>query len=191
MDQDRANLNDIKEELSYAALHAIVSQAGGGCTKSGRKADNSGCDAYCDLTGPFSDNPRMLRSVTLKVQLKGSSHCSVKKNLRDELFWKLPIKYDQLKKYCETPNLILCLFIYPPDEEQLTWLNVTEEQLTLRKSMYWTALTGVLEANEDGEKAIESKTIYIPQKNLLTPETLMNNVVKPIADHKELRYEGL
>ena len=115
----------------------------------------------------------------------------MKKNLRDELFWKLPIKYDQLKKYCETPNLILCLFIYPPDEEQLTWLNVTEEQLTLRKSMYWTALTGVLEANEDGEKAIESKTIYIPQKNLLTPETLMNNVVKPIADHKELRYEGL
>lgn len=185
------NINTIKEELSYAALHALVSHADGACMRSDRKSDNFGIDATCDFRGPFSDNPNTLRFVSIKVQLKGSSTCQTKQNENGDVYWCFPLKYEQLKRYIEIPNLLLCLFIYPPDEEWKNWLDVNQERVKLKKCMYWTSLNGVLKDKEEANRTSGQKTVYIPQRNLLTPASLLNNIVRPIAERKELRYEGL
>ena len=63
--------NDIESELSYAYLHAVVSQAGMSCKMGNRHEDGNGIDATVTAWLPEVDS-KTLTEVDLKVQLKAN-----------------------------------------------------------------------------------------------------------------------
>lgn len=78
--------------------------------------------------------------------------------LRREHYDKLRIETTLAPRYL----VLLCL----PDDKA-SWLKCTLEELTFRKSAHWVSLRGA--ENVDNATSV---TVYIPEQNLLTPESL-------------------
>ncbi len=178
--------NAVREELSYAALHALITQARGSCKTEARGADAAGVDASCLFMGAFSPEPRALTRVAFGVQLKATSGIDKPVKQAGAEFWSLKIDVKLAQKYSEPGNapLILVLALLPKEEEFDDWLRLDEKQLIMKARLYWTPLEGF--ATPENQK---TTTIYVPKKNLLTPEAILNEIVVPLALRKELKYE--
>ena len=180
--------NAVREELSYAFLHAVVGHARGSCSIEGRGFDAAGVDASCLFEGEFDAEQRALRRVEFGVQLKATSANEKPVDRNGRLCWPLSLELNLLEKYAELGNkpLFLVLFRLPTIAEFNRWLAIDEESATLRKCAYWTPLAGLPVPTDK-----KSSTIYVPTKNVLTSETIVNNIVVPLANREELRYETL
>ena len=62
---------------------------------------------------------------------------------------------------------ILVVMFLPPEMEH--WLNITEEELMLKKCAYWVSLRGASESTND-----KGQTIYIPQNQIFNSNSLKN-----------------
>jgi hypothetical protein len=74
--------------------------------------------------------------------------------------------YDLLRISTVVPRILVILRL-PKDE--VDWLDVTEDRLTLRHAAYWAALAGMPETDN-----IESVTITIYQKNIFNVQALQS-----------------
>lgn len=176
-EESSETLNNIKENLSYCALKTIVSHAGGSCSRAQRDADSFGIDASCIFRGKFLESPKF-RKVEFSVQLKSTSHELQTCEHHGKECWKFPISAEQLEKYKEdsVTTLIFVLFILPPYETFETWVEISQDRINLQKCAYWTSL------NKQDARSV----VYIPQDNILTANTLLNQIVVPIAEGKEI-----
>jgi hypothetical protein len=168
------NLNEIQENLSFSYLHAITSKAGGICTATARGEDNRGLDARLIFTANG-----IYRQVEIGVQLKSTRTCLT---IVDSKI-SYAIHADQYKKYTQksTTQLLFVLFCLPENPNE--WLNLTENELILKKCAYWTGLKNAPSCTGD------SITIHIPQRNLLSAEQLQS-IVNRISNGEELVYES-
>jgi len=153
--------NDIKEELSYAYVHAIASRAGYGCDRPSKDRDS--IDVVISAKDLLAENS-IFNSPTLGLQLKATSGPLIA-NPDGHYPFVLPIKnYIDLRKPTASPRLLV-LFHLPEDDAD--WLESDHDRLLARRAAYWCNLRGQPEAD-----TTTAKTVYVPQANLLTGEAL-------------------
>jgi len=159
--------NLVKEELSYAYVHAIASRARFECNH-GPRHDLDSIDATISARGRLA-NSSLISSPRIELQLKSTSGISLL-DTDDYFSFDVPIKnYNDLRQRRAIPAYFV-VFIMPADETQ--WLTQTEESLITRHCAYWRSLLNAPEVTNT-----ETKRIRIPRTNLLTVEALRNLMV--------------
>jgi hypothetical protein len=155
--------NDVKSELSYAYLHAVSAHAGFGCSATNRHLDGAGVDAQVDVKRRLHPQSRFT-SFSLHFQLKATSQ-----NLaivRGNCSYSLEVPhYDKLRDPAAYIPRFMVLFELPEASEE--WLNVCPDQLIARKCGRWVSLRGAPSTENQSSIAV-----YVPQANVLTPDTL-------------------
>lgn len=164
--------NDIKEELSYAYIHAIASRAG--CTFDYRRKDRDSVDVVISAKREAVSDFELC-SLSLELQVKATA---IDASDEQEFPFELPIKnYNELRVRTLCPRLLV-VFTMPTISS--SWLTVDEDNLILRRCTYWHNLKG-----EPFLENKKSKTIWISKRNLFTPEALT------IIMHKIARREEI
>ncbi|HMH14170.1 MAG TPA: DUF4365 domain-containing protein [Edaphobacter sp.] len=155
-------LNQIKEELSYAYIHAIAARAGFACDRP--QKDYESLDVMISSQGAVSfDSIR--HNAQLGFQLKATSA----EVLTDtpEFTYPLPIKnYNDLRLPSTIPRLLV-VYVMPQDSSHWLTYHEPEEHLIQRRCAYWLDLFGSQEVSNE-----TSRTISIPRCNVLTVEAL-------------------
>ncbi len=151
--------NDIKSELSYAYLHAVVSRCGCACEVSGHHSDGMGVDVRVHHKGQMI--PGTLTRFTVDVQLKATSEPPGIQNNRIS-FWLRAKNYNELRDPdVPNPQVLVVLFLPPDPGEWLTW---TAESLITRRCAYWLSLHEAPTGSQSGQ------TVYIPGTNVFSVE---------------------
>jgi hypothetical protein len=159
------SVNDIKEELSYAYLHAVAARAGFGSDRPHNDRDS--IDVVISAKGSLASDSR-IRSPRIEIQLKATS-LTVPNS--EKIAYSLPIKnYNDLRGDRALPGILL-LFCLP--EEDAAWLNVNEDQLVAKRCGYWLNLKG--QPASENETTV---TVYVPRANVLTVEKLKELMTK-------------
>ncbi len=152
----------IEEALCFAYVQAVAGRAG--VNTSFDRLDY-GIDIYFRSINILPNGRRRSSDIILPAQLKASTNC---------IFTEKAVGYDlEAKAYndlvyktadgVERP-FILIVFCLP--KNPAAWLEVSEEQLLLRKCCYWHHLVGEPTNN------VGTKRIYIPRSQLFTPDAL-------------------
>ena len=169
---------DIESELSYAYLHAVASKIGVGCHISNRHEDNRGIDTQLTCWQKFDGCYK--EEIDLKIQLKATIKVPTEKSSHFSYFFDGVKQYDFLREKTRNQHRILIVLFLPESKNQ--WLNVTQEELILKKCAYWVSLRGASESqNATGQ------TIYLPKEQILTPDSLLG-VFEKIALNQSLDY---
>ncbi|MFT3775876.1 MAG: DUF4365 domain-containing protein [Minicystis sp.] len=157
--------NDIKEELSYAYIHAIASRAELTCEIV--RKDRDSIDLHIRARGRLHPESTLM-SPQLAVQLKAS----VIDPLPDGAFdFRLTRKnYDDLRQRSMVPR-VLVVFAMPRDPAR--WLSLSEDELVLRRCAYWCSLFGL--PDSPNEKYQE---VRLDRKNAFTGEVLRDLMLK-------------
>lgn len=148
-----------QEALSLAWLHAIASACGLTC--SFRTLDY-GVDVtlhYIEAAGGV-----LFESIfRIDVQLKSTTAALFDD---EHIRYDLDVRnYDHLREPNPFVPRILALLVLPEDES--LWIDVSEEQLTMRRCMYWHWLAG--SAPTSNKRTIR---VAIPRSNVLSVEGL-------------------
>ncbi|NUN47669.1 MAG: DUF4365 domain-containing protein [Candidatus Brocadiae bacterium] len=157
--------NDIKEQLSYAYLHAVAAHAGCSCER--RQVDRESVDATV-RGGRMSSPGVMLQFPTIDVQLKAHacapiSGSSFSYSLRKKNYEDLPAK-------SMSPRILVVL-ILPEGLDEC--LKIDVDQLLLKRAAYWTCLTGA-----PASANATAISIKVPTHNLMSPSALMSLMEK-------------
>lgn len=143
----------VEEALSCVYARAVAARAGYNVTTSGVDVD----------------------SVDLKIQAGGSMRPALDLQLKATVnlseprdgYVSFPLRlknYNDLRIDTQTPRLLVVLDL-PTDDQR--WMEVTEEELVLRRRAYWMSLKGA------GERANTSTvSVQIPATNLFNVESL-------------------
>lgn len=155
----------IEAELSYAYLHAVAAKAGISCKPGDRHDDGEGVDAELNFRG-ISSHP-YLKHVQINVQLKGT----IKEAGKHSEYWSYFIKgknrFEKLRTNDSVIYKILIVLFMPSDPSN--WISCTPDELILKKAAYWVNLYGADPCTNDS-----GQTVYIPKKNLITPDELLS-----------------
>lgn len=145
--------DDIKSELSHAYLYTLA--VGAGYTyQRGAQPDRSSVDAIVESGEIFK--------AKLDVQLKSTS---LPKTYADGLHYQLGKRtYNHLRETPRSCPIILMVLELPRNRED--WLDCEGEGLTMRRRAWWLSLAGYPEINT------KTKTVTLPQTQLLTPDSI-------------------
>jgi len=167
--------NDIKEELSYAYVHAVASRAGFGCERPPK--DRGSVDVMIRAEGGMPEDA-VLQHVVIQAQLKARSQID---DTNGEFSFPLPINnYNDLRARSMAARLLV-VFVMPDDPEK--WLTVDRETLIARRCAYWCNLKGEPEVENE-----TSRTVRIRTANRFTPAGLRALMTK-LSRQEELGYE--
>lgn len=176
--------NIIRSELSFAYLKTIIAHLGGSCIPPGPVLDAMGIDAVTQLQGNWSDEPYADKTIDIYFQLKSTSnnYTQPQENIG------YSIDKDRYNKYIDRSNerrfFLLLLMVLPPEDEYEQWLQITPEQLVLKKCMYWKSLRGASKIAES------SKTVHFHKNdNLFTTDTLRNIILPRFAEGKFFDFQ--
>lgn len=153
-------VQSIEELLSVAYVSAVVARSG--FVPSSVQHD-FGVDLSVRRIGAFGSR-RIDLGTFLDMQLKASVSWSMTDehlafDLEADAYNRLVIRREQAATPCA---LVVCCL--PKDDS--TWLDVREEELTLKKCCYYHFISGPQTSNSS------SKRIHIPRSQLLTPNSL-------------------
>jgi hypothetical protein len=159
-------LADQQEQLSLAVLHATCARAGFGFHISGRMQDNWGWDAHADVKERFEADS-LLFNFRLRFQVKATRQQLTHSNGR----YSFPLEvrhYNDFRTVAGYDSPIyLVVFQMPHGEDE--WLSCSPEQLVLRRCLRWVSLRNApAPVNADQETI----TVYLPEKQVLTPDAL-------------------
>lgn len=148
----------VGETLSKTYIQTVAAQAGMKC--------ESGQPEYgVDVTLReivYLHNSFRPGGFTIDCQLKSTIDWELKDG---EIIYDLRGKnYNDLVLREGGTPFILVLLCLPRDTSQ--WVELDEEQLSIRKCCYWTKLAGSPVKNDS------TKRIFIPRERLVTPDTL-------------------
>ena len=172
---------NIESELSYAYLHAVAAHAGVGCKIGTRHDDNTGVDAILTGWAPFN-NGGYIEEVDIKVQLKATIKPFVLSSKGYSYSFAGINQFNDLRaEAIATPRILVVLFL--PDDKS-TWLEHSEDALTLRNCAYWVSLRGA--AVSDNKTA---QTVYLPKEQKFDP-TGLDDLMSRLSRHDIPVYEG-
>jgi hypothetical protein len=157
--------NDIKEELSYAYIHAIASRAKYACEIV--RKDRDSIDLHIRARGRLHPESTVM-SPQLGVQLKASVIDPIPDGTFD---FRLTRKnYDDLRVRSMVPRLLV-VFAMPKDPA--AWLTMSEDELVLRRCAYWCSLLGLPDSQNE-----KYQEVAIQRKNVFNAETLHHLMLK-------------
>jgi len=172
---------NIEAELSYAWLHAVASKAGFSCEYRNRHLDGAGVDATITADGPPLATDSKLWYVPVDVQLKAT-----RKELHEtttHFSFSLEIAhYNKLRMIEIGAPRILIVLRLPKNAEE--WLQVTEESLIARRCAWWVSLYNASSIEDQ-----ESRTVYVPRKNIVSPNGLTELMTR-FSRQEVISYEG-
>lgn len=155
-------LSDRKEQFSFAYLHAVASVAGFGIHGTWPAPDRNSIDMTVSGNGAGGT----VKSPIMQVQLKctaapvpNGTHISYPLKLKN---------YNDLRVGREkimVPHILLVVFV--PDDAVESWLEQSEEKLSMRHCGYWLSLRDMREVENTS-----SVTIHLPRSNLFTVDAL-------------------
>jgi len=152
--------NDIKEELSYAYVHAVAARAGFSCDRPFKDRDS--VDVTISGKGRLATDS-VLISPKLDLQLKATA-CPPPTG--DRFAFRLPMKnYNELRE--EEPHLPRLLVVFTMPEDAREWLNHAGDALLLRRCAYWHNLRG---APDSGN--VTTQNVSLSRYNVFSPEAL-------------------
>jgi hypothetical protein len=155
---------NIEAELSYAYLHAVATRCGFGCEYTTRHMDNAAVDAIVREDDRFLAADSILSSFEVHVQLKATFQRLPEADGRWS--YRLPLgQYNKLRSTRVSAPRMLVVLLLPDNAED--WLRHSEDGLLAQRCAYWVSLRGA----PDSENA-ESQTVYVPRRQLLSPESL-------------------
>lgn len=168
--------NAIKEELSYAYVHAIASRAGFGCERV--RIDRDSVDVTVCARRKLADDSTLL-SPKLDMQLKATS---VPKEQRSHFTFSVPLRaYEDLRGNTLVPR-ILVLLVLPRKKNE--WLAHGKESLVAKRCAYWQSLKGLpASANTVGV------TVRVPKRNVLSPRSLKKLLIQ-VSREEEILNAG-
>lgn len=157
----------IEEELSLAYASVVIAKAGGVVVGEIRR--DYGVDISVRRIKSRNGKPTDVGAV-FDCQLKASINWSLESSnvvydLEAEAYNKLAWRRSESSTPCIL--VVLCL---PRDESE--WVNLSEEELLLRKCCYWTYIDGAPVANK------RSVRIRIARNQLFTPEEVGSLVAR-------------
>jgi len=170
---------DIESELSYAYLHAVASKVGASCSIANRTLDGNGIDAAITGWGPFPGGG-YLEEVTVHVQLKATVSVPVEQNGLLSYFLREVKRYNDLRTDTISVPRILVVMFLPADAT--SWLNISPNELILKKCAYWTSLRGA--AASDNNSGV---TVYLPMNQILDT-TNLTNLFSKLSRNEILTY---
>jgi len=158
MVKESYNLNDSKEQFSYAYVWAVASVAGYVCGHPTRMEDNLGIDL---VVRKRSKGKGKLRNA-LDIQVKCCAE-NVVTMKEKELIYDLDVgNYIELIKEDSIPQLLV-LVVVPVSIED--WISQSEEELIIRKCAYYKKF-------DSSDKETDNKStirISIPRDDVFTP----------------------
>jgi hypothetical protein len=167
--------NDVKEELSYAYVHAIASRAEFSCESIAKDRDS--IDLHICARGRLHPESSLI-SPQLAVQLKATALDPLPDGAFD---FRLKRKnYDDLRQRSMVPR-ILVVFVMPADPA--AWVNLSEEALLLRRCAYWCSLRGAPDSENE-----RYQMVSISRRNAFTGEALRALMVKA-SRQEEITHE--
>ena len=153
----------VQECLSKAYLQAIIARAG--MTVHFRDVDYGVDGTFCDVR--ITRGRRAETGFAINFQGKATVNWKIDE---DKILYDLDVKnYNDLARMSRTPGTvpsILALFCMPADPGK--WLEISEEELLMRKCAYWMKIDG-----EDSTNTSKQR-VAVPQKNLLGPEAVVD-----------------
>ena len=121
----------------------------------------------------------MRTSFGLHVQLKAIRIPSVERD--GHYSFGLPLhQYNRLRDTRRANPRILVVLYLPQDRNE--WLQHSEDGTIFRRCAYWVSLRGAKASDND-----RSQTVYVPRKQLLSPETLTDLMTRCSRD-EEIDY---
>lgn len=161
-----------KEGISLAYVTAIAHT-------SGLNLERSEFDYGID--GTFSSvrirgNRRVSTGIKLDFQLKASTNVVIE---GDYIKYNLEAKNynDLVDEEVGTPRILL---LYKLPKEREHWMDISENQTTLKNCAFWCSLKG-----EDSTCNVSSKSIRIPRNQILTVESL-KELMEKVKEGDEL-----
>jgi len=155
------DLNEQKEQLSYAYTHAVASAAS--CTFAFRE-DGDAFGVDITIMGFREIEQGIIIPVPIDAQVKSTSHSTV---IDQHVRYHLRVKnYNELRVEQYGSPRILIVVVLPDDPEN--WLDQSEERLVLKDcAAYWTSLRSAPRTINQSSVRVD-----IPRSNLLTKQAL-------------------
>jgi hypothetical protein len=156
------DLNALKEEFSYAYIHAVASAAGYICQRSDRQSDNDGVDITIKKSGRGPGRTRDYLELQVKCSAKSSSKVRIGK---DKIGFRLETdSYSELIKPGTIP-CILVLVIVP--DQFIDWVSQSEEAMIMKHCAYYEDLQ-----NRESTLNKASINIKIPRSQIFDASSL-------------------
>lgn len=156
----------IESELSLAYLQAVAAKAAFAVDIP--HIDHDSIDAVVSAKGLLATDS-LKRSPRIEIQLKAT--VNAQENRSQQFPFSLPLKnYDELRADTVLPRLLVLLVLPKKDTE---WLRHEPEMLILQRCAYYMSLKGLPHSANMGHE-----TVYIPARNMLTPDSLHALMVK-------------
>ncbi|NEP45160.1 MAG: DUF4365 domain-containing protein [Okeania sp. SIO2H7] len=160
-------LNIQKEEFSYAYVHAVASAAGYTFERAPQPLDRVGVDVI--ITSPKKIGSK--RRPQLELQVKSTSRTLL---TDDVIRYSLSVKnYEELREYDPQAPLILVVVLLPENVEE--WVEISEDELCLKRCAYWRSLQG-----QPSTTNKTNVTVQIPRKNVFGVDAI-KNIMESIA----------
>lgn len=139
-------LNDQKEDFSFAYIMAVAAQAGFWVDFPRR--DHRSVDGV--IRSDFGKQP------TLRFQAKATAQSVMRS---DGIHFPLPVKnYNDLREETINPQILIVVLL--PSETR-DWLSQSQDELCMRRCGYWRSLAGEPEVPNTG-----TRTVRIPAGNV-------------------------
>jgi len=158
-----------KEEISFSYLNALCAIAG---VIMQRNYVDNGIDAYLEGDVYLEDGSPF--KVTIAVQVKSTSG---KLGVTANNTIKYPLKVRNHNILCSKANSQQLLFVLILPEKEEDWVNLTPDELIIRKCMYWLNLTG----NQPSTNRYKV-TVELPMENRLDSNELLSIMSKIAKD---------
>ncbi len=145
--------DDIESALSIAYVHAVAAHSGYTC---GEPAGPDRDSIDIQIASGGTMRPKLDLQLKATIKLK-----------RNKSTFTYPLKvknYNDLRIETQTPRILVILDL-PTDQTQ--WLNITPEELIIRRAAYWVSLAGQPDTAND-----HSVTISIPVSNIFDVKEL-------------------
>jgi hypothetical protein len=170
--------DDIKSELSYAYLHAVVSRAGCECQESRRHSDGLGIDARLFVNGKVEWSSPLSR-FTVEIQLKATSTPLAAG--KEGLAFRLSLEHYDKLRVTDTERPLLLVVLQLPERPE-DWLKCSPQALTLKRCAHWVSLYGAPPSANDSYQ-----TVYLPRANRFTAEAL-RDILATFARRERISY---
>lgn len=168
------DINKRKEEFGIAYVQAIASVAGYSILRPFVDDDSIDIQFLSNSSNSYTRSPRLeaqLKCTAQDMTLDGNIHFPLKiKNYNDLRDPKVLV-----------PRVLICVLL--PGEDPFSWLNHSEESLSVMKCGYWEILTGY-----PPKENSHSVTVQIPKTqtfNVYSLKDLMENVGRVMCDYRK------
>lgn len=152
--------NDIKEELSYAYVHAVAAHAGFSCERISKDRDS--IDVMICAKGRLAEDS-LVMSPKLDLQLKATASREIDDENRLVIDLKMK-NYDELRQISQTPRVLVVMAL---PEEKEKWLAIEPEKLITRRCCYWHTLVGAPAVDN-----LASRRVKVSTAQVFSPENL-------------------